>query len=177
MGQGSPLVALVRGQLKSAHDALEGTMQGVTPELANWQPPGLAHSIAATYAHIVVAEDAILNGLTREEMTPLLAGDWASKTGLSSPPPMGGDWAEWARTVTVDLDALRAYGRAVFDESEAFVGELRDVDLNQPRDYSALGFGTQPIGWVFSILVANVQWHTGEIACLKGLRGVRGYPF
>ena len=103
MGQGSPLVALVRGQLKSAHDVLEGTMQGVTPELAHWQPPGLAHSIAATYAHVLVAEDAILNGLTREEMTPLMAADWASKTGLSSLPPMGGDWAEWATTMTADL--------------------------------------------------------------------------
>jgi hypothetical protein len=25
--------------------------------------------------------------------------------------------------------------------------------------------------------LANIQWHTGEIACLKGLQGKKGYPF
>lgn len=28
-----------------------------------------------------------------------------------------------------------------------------------------------------SILIANVQWHTGEVSCVKGLQGEKGYPF
>jgi len=29
---------------------------------------------------------------------------------------------------------------------------------------------------LLSTALSNVQWHCGEIACLKGLQGVWGYP-
>ena len=176
MSTSNPLAALLRGQLKAAHDVLEGTMQGVTPEMAAWQPPGTANSLGATYAHVVVSEDGLLNGMGCGIM-PLMAGSWAGKTGLSEPPPLDGKWHEWGQRLTVDVDALRAYAQAVFTASDEYLASISDSDLDQMHDFSALGFGQQSLGWLCSILIANVQWHTGEVSCLKGLQGEKGYPF
>ncbi|MBK8046448.1 MAG: DinB family protein [Anaerolineales bacterium] len=71
-------IMVLRGQLKAAHDVLENTMQDVTPEMASWQPPGVANAIGPNYAHVVVAEDALLNGMGRGA-PPLLATSWAGK--------------------------------------------------------------------------------------------------
>ena len=40
-------IDVYRKLLKTAHEALEGTAAGVTPEQATWDPPGTAFSIAA----------------------------------------------------------------------------------------------------------------------------------
>ncbi len=41
-----------------------------------------------------------------------------------------------------------------------------------------MGLGEQTVGWVLSVFVlANCDWHTGEISCLKGSHGLKGYPF
>jgi hypothetical protein len=173
---GNALVALVRGQLKAAHDVLEGTMMGVTTEMAAWQPPGTANGIGPIYGHVAVAEDALLNGMGRG-IAPLMAGSWAGKTGLSELPPADGKWHDWSLRVNIDMTALRAYAQGVFTASDEYLATLQDSDLDVERDFSAMGFGTRPIGWLFSILIANVQWHTGEISCLKGLQGAQGYPF
>ena len=47
--------SLIREQLKNAHDWFEGTVEGVTQEQADWQPPGTAHSIGSGYAHAVAS--------------------------------------------------------------------------------------------------------------------------
>jgi hypothetical protein len=47
------------------HEFLEGTVEGVTADQARWQPPGLAHTIGATYAHVVFTEDAVVNAVVR----------------------------------------------------------------------------------------------------------------
>ncbi len=52
-----------------------------------------------------------------------------------------------------------------------------DADLDQILDLSSIGFGQQSMSWVYGIMLANMNWHTGEIACLKGLQGQKGYPF
>lgn len=44
-------------QLASAHWLLEETMNGVTPDIFTWQPPGSAATIADNYLHTVVGED------------------------------------------------------------------------------------------------------------------------
>jgi hypothetical protein len=80
--------------------------------------------------------------------------------------------------VQVDLSALRQYAQAVYAASDAYLASLKPEDLNQPVDVSAFGLGEQTVGWMLNnAVVGHVNNHCGEVSCLKGLQGVKGYPF
>jgi hypothetical protein len=166
-------VAALRTSFQTMHEFLEKTIEGVTAEQVGWQPPGLAHSIGANYGHIVFGEDAVVNAIVRGG-APLMASRFAGKTGASEPPPPNFQWDEWARRVEVDLPALREYARAVYASTDEYVASLSDADLSPEVEMGQAG--KMPIGRVLTIMMGNVAWHTGEIACLKGLQGVKGYP-
>ena len=169
-------VSLLRQQFKMGHEFLEGTLQGADAQHAHWTPPGKAQPLGAQYAHVVLSEDGLINGLLKGA-APLLASTWAEKVGVSELPPQAPPWNEWAGRVQVDLDALRSYAQAVYENTDSYLASLSDEDLNQPLDLSAAGLGQQTFGSFLSILVFNIHTHTGEIACLKGLQGLQGYPF
>lgn len=167
-------IALLRSQFEFAHTWLASTMAGVTNEAATWQPQGRANPLGAQYLHTIVAEDAFINGLLTSG-TPLMAGTYAGRTGMSTPPPMG-DWASWARSVVVDVEAAQAYAQAVHTTTDAYVASLSDADLGRELDLAAIGLGTITLGAFLSTLIANCNNHCGEISCLKGLQGMQGYP-
>ena len=169
-------VALLRQQFKTGHSFLEGTMEGVTSEMAHWRPPGKAQPLGANYAHILISEDFLINGLLKGA-APLLASTWAGKVGVSTLPPQAPPWNDWANEVQVEFEALRGYGQAVYEATDNYLAALSDEDLDRSLDLSAIGFGQQALGWFLSVLIFNVHTHTGEIACLKGLQGAQGYPF
>ena len=170
--------ALFRQQVLDARNFLEDTMKDVTPEQAAWNPGGQAMSIAANYAHVVTSQDGGLHGLLKG-VAPLMASTWAGRTGFSEPPPFGPgtDLHGWANRVTIDLSALRQYAQAVYDATDEFTARLDDGGLARTLDLSAVGLGQQPASFILNAgWVANVSMHTGEISCLKGLQGAKGYP-
>jgi hypothetical protein len=169
-------VSLLRQQFQIGHQFLEGTMQDVAADHAHWTPPGKAQPLGANYAHIVVSEDGLINMLLKGT-PPLMASEWAGKIGLSEMPPQAPPWDDWAGRVRVDLAALRPYAQAVYEATDSYLASLADEDLSRPLDLSAVGLGQQTVGSFLSILIFNVHTHTGEIACLKGLQGLQGYPF
>ncbi len=168
-------VDLMRSQFKMAHDWLLGTMQSVSTEQAHFQPGGKAACIAAHYAHVITGEDLVIAGMFFGK-TPLITGEFADKSGLSSPPPSGA-WDAWARDLQVDLLALNAYAAAVFAQTDAILAGMTDADLAAPRDLSSWGMGEQPTSFVLNLFVGNAFAHCGEISCIKGLQGETGYPF
>jgi hypothetical protein len=172
-------VSLLRDQLKQSHEFLELVMNDVTPEQVHWTPPGIANPLGATYAHLVMSEDGFVNGMLKGS-APLMAGAWASKTGLSEPPPSapGESWYLWAKQARVDLGALRQYAQAVYAATDQFLASLADSDLTRPIDLTAFGLGNQTLAWILSNgVLGHVHGHGGEIACLKGLQGAKGSPF
>ena len=65
---------------------------------------------------------------------PLISTTWANKTGLSELPPMGDEvaaWAQWARLVKVDLQALNAYGEAVAESVDQMLQSLTETELTR----------------------------------------------
>lgn len=171
----NPVIASLRAQYKLAHDTLEGTVHSLTAEQAHWSPSGRAMPIAAHYAHIVSGEDFFVNGVFKGG-APIAQTTMAGKTGISEP-PMPGDWTAWARRVRIEMPALRAYAQAVFAATDAYLATLTPEGLGRTIDLSMVGLGEQTIGYVVNASLLNVAWHTGEIACLKGLQGEQGYPF
>lgn len=116
---------------------------------------------------------------------PLFDSGWAGRTGLSEPPPSADparpgfpDWSGWSRKVTLDLPAARKYAKAVYAASDNYIASLAPEDLARPVDLSFVGLGMSTVGFMISVAIAgHVLNHCGEISCLKGLQGRRGYPF
>ncbi len=109
---------------------------------------------------------------------PLGMSAFAGKTGVSEPPPMDGAWDEWARRVKVDLPALKQYAQAVYNNTLDYASSLKPDDLDREIDLSNFGLGKQSLAWVMTNgVVGHVASHCGEISCLKGLQGAKGYPF
>ena len=171
-------IDLVRRQYKGAHDLLEATMKDVTPEQAQWAPPGIANPLGASYFHVLGAEDFLLSARVRGTK-PLAADAFAGKVGVSEPPPPPGPgFDEWARRVKVDLAQMREYAQAVYKQTDDWLATLSSDDLDKPMDMSGFGMGEQPISTlVAGIIIQHINNHLGEISCLKGMQGAKGYPF
>lgn len=170
--------SVLRSQVEMAHQILEGTMADVTPEQAQWLPPGNAVPLGATYAHMVMGEDMMINMMLQGKQQ-LRDTSHAGKLGLSEPPPgTGQPWEEWSRSVKVDLPALKQYAQAVYKNTTDYIGSLSDGDLSREIDLSNFGMGRQTVAWVFgNFVVGHLNNHCGEASCLKGLQGAKGYPF
>ncbi|HSB42888.1 MAG TPA: DinB family protein [Methylomirabilota bacterium] len=170
-------IDVYRSLLRTAHEALEGTLADVTPAQATWDPPGRAFSIAANYAHVIGSEDLAIQRLLRGADI-LATSAWAGRTGLSELPPLGpgGDLKTWSRHAKVDLPALACYAQAVYAATDAYLAGAGPDALTRPLDLSKLGLGEQPASFILNALVANAAMHCGEISCLKGIQGQKGYP-
>jgi DinB superfamily len=166
-------------QLKAVHDALEQTMEGVTDEVAQFMPPEKANPIAGTYAHLVFSEDLFLhNFLTKTQ--PLLETTFKEKTGASETHPM--EWQvaypKWLKEVKVDVVQFRTYAKAVFAESEEYVATLTDEDLEKDVDMSAFGMGDKKVyDFIANLISGHAYSIMGEVSVLKGIQGLKGYPF
>jgi DinB superfamily len=172
---------LLRAALGAAHETLEGTMSDVTDEIANRPAPGSSNSAGSSYAHALLAEDGVVNGILRGQ-NPLLVSSWAGRTGTDRPMPMPGmvegDMGEWYREVKVDLAACREYAKAVYAATEEFLDSADEETLNRTIDMSFVGLGQLPLPVMFSIFVTgHLNNMCGEISAAKGTQGLKGYPF
>jgi len=169
--------------LQDAHETLEGTMSGVTNEVANWQPDGKALSIAAAYTHALVSEDMLLNTMLRQNQT-LLDKEWNEKMGLNTPHPAvtetwEQDFATWTKTVRIELPKLQEYSKAVYQQTDEYLVALSEEEFATKNiDLSGWGMGDYPL-WRFfyRFIIGHADNLTGEISAVKGLQNLKGYPF
>ena len=167
--------SVIQEGMQWAHELLEMVMADVTPEQANWQPPGIANPLGAIYAHAILAEDGAINGLLKGG-APLFASTWAGKTGMENPQMQLSQ--EWSRALRADLPALKEYAQAVYTTTGEYLASLTDADLATEVDLSQVGFDKRPLSWCLNALViSHVNNMAGEVSCLKGLQGAKGYPF
>ena len=172
---------VLRSALDGAHQVLEATMADVDDELANRPAPGNANPIGSSYAHVVLAEDALVNGFLKGQ-APLAISSWAGRTGTDKPMPMPGmaegDLGEWYHTARVNLAAFREYAQAVYAASAEFIGSADEATLARPVDMSMAGMGTIPLAAMFAtFVVGHCNNLCGEISAVKGAFGLKGYPF
>ena len=85
----------------------------------------------------------------------------------------------------------RAFGHVGFTGTSLWIDPMRDRyfvlltnracqggTLDEMRDLSAQGLGRRSVGWMLNALVAgHLNNMAGELSCLKGLQGFKGYPF
>lgn len=78
----------------------------------------------------------------------------------------------------MELPACRDYAQAVYAATNDYVASLTPNDLSREIDLSNVGLGQKPLSWCLNALViSHVNNVAGEISCLKGLQGAKGYPF
>lgn len=167
--------------LKGAHWLINVTFDGVEDELANRPAPGTANPLGTAYAHVVLAEDAIINGMFQGK-PPLSATARTGSTGVDQPMPMSpmveGDLGEWYRTAKVDVAALKDYAAEVFAASEEYVAGLDEEGLGRMIEIPFGDMGQMPLSQAISMLVVqHCDNYAGEISAIKGVFGLKGYPF
>jgi len=166
-------------QLREVHRILEQTMDGVTDEVAHFMPNGTANPIAGTYAHIVFSEDLFIHAFL-EKSEPLMSTNFKDKTGASEIQPT--EWQQaypkWLKEVKIDVKKFREYAKAVFDASEHYVATLTEEDLLKDVNLTGMGMGSRKAyDFISNIISGHSYSITGEIAVLKGIQGLKGYPF
>ena len=158
---------------------IDGTLANVSQDDCMKPAGGTAHPIGATYAHMVMSEDFVVNMMVRGS-TPLMMSTFAGKTGVSEPPPMPGTPPEeglaWANRVQIDFEALKAYDKAVCAATQEYLSSASDEELSRKITFGNMG--EQPVSGVLNLLVVvHPSNHIGEISALKGIAGGTGYPF
>ena len=169
------VIGALRESIQWGYQLLEMVMADVTDEQARWAPPGVANPIGALYAHALLSVDGIVNGMLKGG-APRFATEWAGQAG-SLPPQMSLSF-EWGRGIQPDLPALRQYGQTVLADADAYLAQLGETDLDRLLDLSNVGLGTRSVSWIVNALVAaHINNMAGEISALKGMQGLKGYPF
>lgn len=172
-------VRILFEQLKAVHSALEQTMEGVTDEVAHFMPPGKANPIAGTCAHLIFSEDMFIHNFLKKDK-PLLETTFKGKTGASETHPMEWEVAypKWLKEVKVDMEKFQEYAKAVFAASEEYVSTLTDEDLEKGVDMSAFGMGEKKVhDFIANLISGHAYSIMGEVAVLKGIQNLKGYPF
>ena len=168
-------VSLLSMQVKDAHGIVAGTVGDLTAEQAAWSPDGAANGIGAELLHLLSAEDMFLSMMTGRQ--PQAMGAFAGKTGASEAHPMG-NYSDWAKRVKADLPQVKDYMQAVFKSTEDYVASLSPDDLDKEIDLSSAGMGKMSLGgFITTIAIVHTSNHVGEISCMKGIQGAKGYPF
>ena len=168
------VIDLLRQQFKECNEWLAATMNGVTSDLAHWKPPGTANPLGASYAHILMTQDIVAN-VAIKRGAALSTTTWVNRVGISELPPDDEvtAWAQWARLVQVDLDALNEYGQAVQASVDQVLTSLTSTELGRSVETP---FGSSTVQFLVSgALIGHTHGHAGEIACLKGVQGAKGY--
>jgi hypothetical protein len=188
MENGNRCSALLLDEFGAATSLVEAVTADVTEESAHWRPEGLANPIGANFGHVLVATDAFVN-VTIRKQAPLFATTFAGRTGMGEFPPLPDpgspgwatyhdDFHRWAHRARVDLPVLRDYGAALFGSIREWLSTRTYADLERPVDLTSLGIGMTTEGFVFhNMVVGHLLSHAGEIAVLKGLQRLKGYPF
>ena len=164
----------VRQQLGFWHGACGAIMGDCGDTLNKQMPNATITSIGSIYAHMVFAEDAIVNGMLQGKPMMYQSDGWEAKSGVPFPgtPPSVG---EWAKTVKMDYPKFQEYANAVFANTDSYLANLPDGDLEKKVQTP---IGEQTIGWaVTTLLGTHAPQHIGEIAALKGVQGLKGLPF
>ncbi|MCE7987843.1 MAG: DinB family protein [Caldilinea sp. CFX5] len=164
-------INLLREQYKQSHQWLQGTLQGVDAQVAHFQPGGVVSPIAGHAAHAVTGLDFLLLS-TIAGKQPLLVSSFAGKAGVSKP-SQDGDWLGTERGVVMNVAEFAAYQDAVFAALDDWLAGLQDTELAREVE---MPFGTFTVVWWLNTMLLNTFSHTGEIAAIKGLQGLKGYP-
>lgn len=172
-------VGLIQFSLDFAFDVLEQMVSDLTQEQADWAPPGLANPIGALYWHVIAHIDEIVHDWGMGQPPLKESAGWEERVVIVRPPAEEGDPLGEMRAVRVglrvDLPALHDYAQATSQAIQDWVGGLTPEDLERPVETTVGELSLAQMLEAYIIWHINV--HCGEISALKGVQGLKGYPW
>lgn len=170
-------IQLLQYALGSGFGILNQVTSDLTQEQADWQPPGIANPIGATYWHAVTSTDGIVHRWCMGRSPLQESEEWEGKllTTTAQEPERGGDYHAYMRAIRVDLAALHEYTQAVSEAIQTWLCNLEPQDLERKLETPVGELSLAEVMETF--VIWHINAHCGEIAALKGCQGVQGYPF
>lgn len=166
---------LALSQYQFAHSVTRQVMTGLEPTALHAKLPGSSiDTIASTFAHLVFAEDGIVNGMALGAAPVYMRDGWGEKAGTPFPASSRQDH-DWAATVTLDLEKFMPYADAVFANTEAVLRDATEEQL--ARDVQGPVGKSSALGLIGGLGLFHLTHHLGEISALLGAQGLKGLPF
>jgi hypothetical protein len=165
---------LIRDTFTTIHNTLEATIADCSPANLDKRFQGATiDTIAEIYAHLVCGEDNMVNVRIQGKEPLYVREGWSGKPGVSMPEGRGSP--DWLSRGPMDLAAFRDYARAVHAATDAYLASASDTDL---EGKVMMGQNERTAASILvTTVIPHIAMHTGEIAALKGLQGLKGLPF
>jgi hypothetical protein len=165
---------LLRTQLQFASRTLGLAIADVDDEMAHRQPAGTIQPIATIYAHLLADLDFILHTTLRERPLLLEREGWTERTGIVAPAGLVMT-PQWLASLSVNMAEAQAYATALFAAVDDALATMPVTALD--REIEGLTGRSTVAQRLGGVGVTHVAHHTGEIAALKGIAGLKGLPF
>jgi hypothetical protein len=168
-------IELLEYSLGTALGILEQVTTDLTQEQVDWNPPGTANSIGSLYWHANAYVDFAVHDWGMGQVPLSQKDGWRDKVLVSPAPDLQPGDPPVMQDVQVDLPALQEYAKAVQRAAQDWVASLTSTDLERKIETPV---GELTLAQMLELyIIWHVNVHSGEIAALKGCRGVKGYPF
>jgi hypothetical protein len=155
-------------QLEHGLNLMNGALAGTTQEQYVYQPAGTCNPIGKNHIHALTSLDFFIIGMAKGGELSWPA--FAAKHGLP-----GNPLEIWGYTGPVSMDAVNEYGAGVQQAALEYVSSLNDTDLD--RQLETRFFGVQSVAYLIQLAAMHCVGHTGDMAAIKGIQGVKGLPF
>jgi uncharacterized damage-inducible protein DinB len=162
-------------RLEMAWQTIDFTVADLTDEQLHQHREGAQIGTPASiYLHVSWVEDMVVNQMLQGNDTVYNRQGWAEKMP-DAPVHLGPSTLEWAVSVHLPAAATAMeYAAAVRGDVREYIANLSDEDLDRLVPWFV---GEVPLAEVLSYFVWDVANHTGEIAAMRGLAGMKGLPF
>jgi hypothetical protein len=166
------IVEYMRHQMAGMRSTVDMIMKDVTVEQFNWAPPGTMNTISATFIHLTNVEDHFVQGILQGKPSVWDAQGWSGKTGVKKPPSIGESWDEF-KLLHLQPAIFLEYQQAVWAATDAYMAGISPQDLDRNVK---LGQREMTAAELLIMAIHQSLSHTGEIAAVKGIQGVKGLP-
>jgi hypothetical protein len=166
------IIEYIKAEMASARRSIERVMKDMPQEIFNWPSPGTANTISATFIHLMNSEDHFIQEVLQGKPTVWKSQSWSERTGIQKPPGIGEDWSDYKRR-QIQIQPLLEYMADVWAATDAFLASITADDLDRWLEFAGK---ERSVGDMLHLSIAQSYSHTGEIAALKGIQGIKGLP-
>jgi hypothetical protein len=166
------VIEYIQREMAGVRHMVDMTMKDITPELFNWAPPGTANTISAIFIHLMKTEDDFIHKIIQGKPSIWESSGWSEKTGVQNPPSIGEDWSGFKHR-KIAIQPLLDYEVAVWAATDAYLATLTAGELDRKVKFAR---GERTVAEMLLLSASQSLSHTGEIAALKGIQGVKGLP-
>lgn len=161
----------IRAIVTDANGTLTSATNELSATLVNVRQPGQSNTIGAIYAHAVLTLDSFYLAFIQGKAQVLEENGRAGALGL--PNSINLNW-ETLNATQWDWGALQSYAQAVTSAVDAYLKNLTKAELGR----SCQIFGQDAtVAQTIAIATWHTALHAGEIAALKGINALKGFPF